>query len=212
MRFQADATSRAVARSAGYVAIGISLLVASTAPVLGLDERAEASASPARPMPAMGTAAPVPTMAPMTTMAPMATMSAGLLVHDAWTRESPMLALAAGAFMVIENTTTQPDALVGATSPAADLVELHQTARAADGTMAMTPVESIPVPAGGRAVLEPGGYHAMLIGLRAPLEAGTSIEITLRFEHASPRTVHALVQAMGPLAPDTGASPAPRDD
>jgi copper(I)-binding protein len=31
-------------------------------------------------------------------------------------------------------------------------------------------------------VMKPGGYHIMLIGLKAPLEAGTTIDLSLEFE------------------------------
>jgi copper(I)-binding protein len=110
-----------------------------------------------------------------------------------------MVDLAAAVFMVIDNTTAVDDVLVRASSPAADVVELHQSAMADDGTMAMTPVEVIPIPAGGAAVLEPGGYHLMLIGLIEPLEAGRTIDVTLEFAQASPRTVSALVQPIGPM-------------
>jgi copper(I)-binding protein len=142
---------------------------------------------------AQGSPGALPTMAPMPTMGP------GVLVHDAWTRESPMVDLAGAVFMVIDNTTTQDDALIGASSSAATVVELHQSSMADDGQMSMTPVESVPVPAGGTAVLEPGGYHVMLIGLVEPLEVGASIDVTLMFEHASPRSVSALVVPVGPM-------------
>jgi copper(I)-binding protein len=31
-------------------------------------------------------------------------------------------------------------------------------------------------------VMKPSGYHIMLIGLKAPLEAGTTIDLSLEFE------------------------------
>lgn len=154
--------------------------------------------------------APMPTLAALPTMAPAPTMEPGLLVHDAWTRATPMAVMVSAAFMVIDNTTTQDDALVGASSPAAGVVELHRSAMSEDGLMTMTPVESIPVAAGGSAVLEPGGYHLMLIGLAEPLEADTSIEVTLLFEHAPPRTVSALVKPVGPM--DAGPMQAEESD
>ena len=40
-----------------------------------------------------------------------------------------MVDLAAAVFMVIDNTTAVDDVLVRASSPAADVVELHQSAR-----------------------------------------------------------------------------------
>ena len=42
-----------------------------------------------------------------------------------WARESPMLDLAGASYMVIHNNTDADDALIGASSPAAEVVELH---------------------------------------------------------------------------------------
>ena len=52
------------------------------------------------------------------------------------------------------------------------------------GMMTMSPVDQIEVPAGGTAVLEPGGFHIMLLDLVEPLAVGTTIELTLTFEQA----------------------------
>ena len=126
-------------------------------------------------------------------------MEPGLTVQGAWTRESMMAELAGAAFMVIHNSTDFDDALVGASSPAAAVVEIHQTSMADDGTMAMAPVAEVPIPAGGDAVLEPGGYHVMLIDLVAPLEVGQQIELSLEFAAAAPQTIAVPVQALGPM-------------
>ena len=44
--------------------------------------------------------------------------------------------------------------------------------------------DPVDVPAHGEAVLEPGGLHIMLIGLKAPLEEGKSFALTLEFDNA----------------------------
>lgn len=49
------------------------------------------------------------------------------------------------------------------------------------GMMRMQEVPSIAVPAGGTVMLEPGGYHLMLIDLAAPLTAGQTFDVTLEF-------------------------------
>lgn len=148
--------------------------------------------------------APMESTAPMESMAPLESMAPGLHVRDAWTRESPMVDLAGAAFMVIHNNTDLDDAVVGATSPAAGVVEIHQTSMAEDGTMAMAPVTEIPIPAHTDAVLEPGGYHIMLIQLVEPLVEGEQIELTLEFADAASQTVLVPVQAIGPMDTDMG--------
>ena len=126
-----------------------------------------------------------------------------LSVDGAWVRTSPMVDMAGAAYLVIHNSGTTDDALIGITTPAAASVELHQTAPTASGEMLMQPVASIPVPAGGSVELKPGGYHAMLIGLTAPLQAGTTVELLLTFQSGDPHTV-LLVEA-----PVTDSAPVP---
>lgn len=119
----------------------------------------------------------------------------GLRVENAWARPSMGMDRAGAAYLVISNDTATDDALVGASSPAATTVEIHETTPDASGMMAMHPVDRIPLPAGSRTELKAGGFHIMLIGLKAPLEVGSAIEITLRFEKAAPITVTVPVKA-----------------
>ena len=82
----------------------------------------------------------------MDTMAPMEEMEPGLHVMDPWARESPMLELAGAAYMVIHNNTDADDALVGASSPAAEFVELHLSSMDDEGMMSMNQVDRDPHP------------------------------------------------------------------
>jgi copper(I)-binding protein len=129
---------------------------------------------------------------------PMESMAPGLYVQDAWTRESPMMDLAGAAYMVIHNTTDSDDALIGAYSPQAEVVELHLSSMDDDGMMSMAQVPEIPIPAHADAVLMPGSYHIMLIGLLEPLTEGTDVEISLEFMSAEPQTISAPVMSEPP--------------
>ena len=133
-------------------------------------------------------------------------MEAGLFVRDAWTRELPMLDLAGAAYMVIHNSTDADDALVGVTSPAAAVVELHLSSMDDEGMMSMNQVADIPVAAHADAVLEPGGYHLMLIDLVEPLAEGAEVELTLEFMTAEPQTLMAPVMAGAPMMEDMDMS------
>ena len=62
------------------------------------------------------------------------------------------------------------------------------------GMMTMREVERIELPAGETVVLEPGGYHVMLLDLAAPLELGDTVEVTLTFEVAGDVVVTAEVR------------------
>lgn len=60
--------------------------------------------------------------------------------------------------------------------------------------MTMRPVEGIDVPAGGQVVLEPGGYHVMILDLDAALVGGDELPVTLTFEKAGDIEVTAEVR------------------
>ncbi len=117
-----------------------------------------------------------------------------LQIGHPWAR--PTAGKVGGAFMAIANTGSQPDRLLGATTSAAEKVELHQTIRDGD-IMRMRPVDAIPVAPGEPVALKPGGLHIMLIGLKAPLKVGDTIPLILRFERAGEVKVDLAVQAGG---------------
>lgn len=68
------------------------------------------------------------------------------------------------------------------------------TTMGGSGEMEMRPITELALPAGEAVALAPGGYHIMLIDLVAPLEVGTTIEVTLTFERAGEQVVTATVR------------------
>jgi copper(I)-binding protein len=111
-----------------------------------------------------------------------ATFAVGdLVVENPWARES--VTRTGAVYLTVRNGGDQDDRLVGVSSEVADKAELHSSVMQ-DGVMKMRAVEAVDVPAHGEAVLEPGGLHIMLIGLKAPLEEGKSFALTLEFENA----------------------------
>jgi copper(I)-binding protein len=127
-------------------------------------------------------------------------MDAGISIRAPWTRESMMRDLAGAAYMVIHNSTDDADTLIGASSPAAAVVEIHETSMGDDGAMAMQMVGEIPLAPHADTVLEPGGYHIMLIDLVEPLLEGAEIELSLEFATAEPQTIS--VPVTGPMGPE----------
>jgi hypothetical protein len=123
-------------------------------------------------------------------------------VAEPWARASSAMASAGAAYMRIENTGSAADALIGAASPAARTVEVHETvamgpapdASGDGGMMGMQPVARLEIPAGGTVELKPGSYHIMLIDLSQELKTGDKIEISLTFEKAGTVTVTAEVR------------------
>ncbi len=102
-------------------------------------------------------------------------------VENVWARASAGAARNGAAFMIIENRAATDDALVAAHARVSDTVELH-THIDDGGVMRMRKVDRIPVPAGGRVALRPGGLHVMFIGLKAPLAEGERFDLALDFE------------------------------
>lgn len=121
-------------------------------------------------------------------------------------RMAPPGAQATGAFMVLKNKGGKDARIVGASSPAAKIVELHEHIDDG-GVMKMRPVPSIIVKANGETVLKPGGLHVMLIGLTAPMNEGEKVAITLHFDDGSSRQVDATLMKPAPMP----AAPSPME-
>jgi copper(I)-binding protein len=93
-----------------------------------------------------------------------------------WVRETVAAQPATGGFMEI--TSRPGGVLIGASSPVAGRVEVHQMMMEGN-TMKMRPVDKLDLPAGKRVMLAPGGYHLMLLDLKKTLQAGTVVPLTL---------------------------------
>jgi copper(I)-binding protein len=124
-------------------------------------------------------------------------MEGNLFFHGMWARSTASVDAAqaestpeagamdmgavSAAYMTIANAGGTGVRLIAASSPAAEIVEIHEMQMDGD-IMRMRPVENgIDVLAGNVAALEPGGLHIMLINLVEPLVAGQAIPMTLTF-------------------------------
>ena len=121
-------------------------------------------------------------------------------VRHPWTRATPPGAEVAAGYLEIRNTGREPDRVIGASSPAAERVEMHVTA-SEKGVMKMREVTSFEAPARKRLVMRPDGTHLMIVGLRKPFVKGQRIPLTLRFERAGDVRVEVEVQPGGSKKP-----------
>jgi copper(I)-binding protein len=113
-----------------------------------------------------------------------AASSAAVKIEGAWVRPSVQGQRATGGYMKL--TADADVTLVAVTSPAAGAAEVHEMNM--DGeVMRMRPVEGVRLPAGKTVELKPGGFHVMLIDLKAPLMKDTSVPLTLVFRDAKGR-------------------------
>lgn len=119
--------------------------------------------------------------------------SAHMVIEDAYARASSPVAQSGAAFMTIFNHSDRDDRLIGATSTAAERLELHTHIMEDNGIMRMVEVEEgFAIAAGETIALERGAFHVMMLGLTAPFVQGEEIEVTFTFEHADP-VVHTIV-------------------
>lgn len=86
-------------------------------------------------------------------------------------------------FGTLRNESDSDLRLVGASAAVSDKAELHETVLGPSGAASMQKREGgFAIPAGETLVLEPGGNHIMLMGLRDPVTTGQQVTITLEFE------------------------------
>ena len=117
-------------------------------------------------------------------------------VRAAWSRATPPGAKVAAGYLEIRNTGSQPDRLVGASTPVAKRVELHITQREGE-VMRMRQVKDFEIPPRGSITLAPGGSHLMLVEIVRPLKKGERFPMRLRFERAGEIDVELEVQELG---------------
>jgi periplasmic copper chaperone A len=131
---------------------------------------------------------------------PVVAQTGSVEVQKAWARATPGGAKTAALYMTLVNKGPDEDRLVSISTPVAGKAELHSTTTE-NGVMHMGEVAALEVKAGTPTVLKPGGYHVMLMDLKAPLVAGQSFAVTLTFEKAGKIEATAKVEKVGAMAP-----------
>lgn len=123
-----------------------------------------------------------------------------LVIETPWARATPPGAIVGAGYFVVRNGGTTGDRLVGATTTAAAMVQIHEVTMA-DGAMQMRERPGVDIPPGGTVRLEPGGLHLMLMDLAKPLVTGESVPVTLEFAKAGRVTVELSVAPPGAPGP-----------
>ncbi|MEW8028526.1 MAG: copper chaperone PCu(A)C [Candidatus Thiodiazotropha sp.] len=118
-----------------------------------------------------------------------------IMVDDPYIRAVPPGQPNSASFMALHNMGKEGSALMAASSPAAEVVELH-THTMEEGMMRMRKVEKIDLPAGEVVKLQPGGLHLMLIGLKQKLVPDEKVSLTLGFEDGSSLQVDVPVRKL----------------
>ena len=127
-------------------------------------------------------------------------------VDNAWARATVQGQKGTGAFMKI--TAPEGAKLVGASSPAAGVTEVHEMKMEGD-VMKMRAMPFLDLPAGKTVELKPGGYHIMLLDLKAPLAKDTTVPVKLTFKDAKGvESTQELTLPVATSAPGMPAMPA----
>ncbi|SFU42928.1 copper chaperone PCu(A)C [Halomonas korlensis] len=129
----------------------------------------------------------------MLALASHVAMAQSVTVEDTQVRAVPPVSTTSAAFMVLHNAGDEDTEIVAASSPAAEVLELHEHQHV-DGVMQMRRVSQVGIPAGGSTELAPGGLHLMLINLTQPLMEGERVNITLEFANGETLSFDAPVQ------------------
>lgn len=122
-------------------------------------------------------------------------MQGDIHIMKPWSRPLPPVSANGAAYMTLVNKGNTPDKLVSVSTPMAMKAELH-THTMEGGMMKMRRVDAIEIVPGKQSVLEPGGHHVMMMGLKEPLVEGKSYPLTLTFERAG--TVEVTVRIFEP--------------
>lgn len=136
----------------------------------------------------------------ISSVAALAQSKGDIEIEKPWARATPPGAAIGGGYLVIRNKGPAADRLVGVSSPASARVEIHEMTMEKD-VMRMREVKGVDVPAKKSVELKPGGYHLMLIELKAPLKPGDKVPVTLRFEKAGEVKSELAVESMAASGP-----------
>ncbi len=147
---------------------------------------------------ALSTAASLTLSAPSMASDMGAMYKAGdITILNPWARATPGKPRNGGAYLTIKGGASG-DELTGVESDVAKRTEIHGH-KNENGIMKMYKADGVPVPAGGMAMLKPGGFHVMLMKLKHALKEGESFPLTLHFAKAGKVTVKVKIMSVGAM-------------
>nr|WP_315428470.1 copper chaperone PCu(A)C [uncultured Albidiferax sp.] len=124
-------------------------------------------------------------------------------VSNAWARTTVPGQKGSGAFMTL--TAKEAARLVSVSTPVAGVAEVHEMKMEGDVMKMRALPGGLDLPAGKPVALTPGGYHIMLMDLKAALPKDSTIPLTLVFQDAkgvqSKQELKLPIATMAPVAP-----------
>jgi copper(I)-binding protein len=125
----------------------------------------------------------------------LAASASGFSVEDAYMRVMPPGRTATAAYLSVTNNHDKACSIIGGSSAMAAKLEIHQQLMS-DGMMKMRPVTAVTVAAGETLVLQPGGFHLMLLGVETALVVGEAHDMSLQTEDCGAIEITAEVRSL----------------
>jgi len=107
---------------------------------------------------------------------------AQVTVDNAWARASVPGQKSTSVFMTLRSE--QGARLLSVSSPVASYGEVHEMRMDGDVMQMRALTDGLALPPGRSVALTPGGFHIMLMDLKSPLKADTTVPLTLVFQDA----------------------------
>src|ERR1700730_12636961 len=122
-------------------------------------------------------------------------------ISQPWSRATAKGAATGAGYMTITNKGAAADKVSCVSDDASAQCEIH-TMTMDGGVMKMRPVEGgLEIKPGETVMLKPASFHIMLVKLTHPLEQGSMVKVTLKFETAGTIDVESPIAAIGAAAP-----------
>jgi periplasmic copper chaperone A len=115
----------------------------------------------------------------------------GIVPTSAYVQQPASAGKATVGYLDIRNNGSA-DSLVSVSTSVGGTVQLRAPVPDGRSPIVMHTVTSIPIPANATTQLIPNSYHLLITGAGA-MRDGKAIQLTLKFAHAAPVTINALV-------------------
>lgn len=125
-----------------------------------------------------------------------------LAISLAWCRAVPAQS-DANCYVMIENKGAAADRLAGVSADVADKAEVRQINSSSGGLTDKPVAGGLPISAGDKVALAPGGYHLTLLNTKAALKKGAKQVINMEFEKAGKTPVSFDILAATSKGPPT---------
>ncbi|MGR5134124.1 copper chaperone PCu(A)C [Vibrio alfacsensis] len=126
-------------------------------------------------------------------LSPIAQANVDIMPHGPYARAMAPGAVTSAVFVTFANRSQENINIIGAETPAAGKVELHDVIKDGD-VMKMRQIERITLTANETTELKPGSLHIMLFDLTKPLNEGDEIEVTVTYDNGQKQSFKAPVK------------------